>query len=169
VIAIDLNPQRLALAREHGATHIIAAGAAAARPAIAEITAGQMLDVVFDVTGHPTVLAAATGLLRRFGRLVLLGDTPTPTQQALGPGVVSNSLAILGIHGTAHPDAATDFAPWSRPAMYDLFFDYLAQGRMRVADLVTHRYSPLDAPAAYDLLLNRPASALGVILDWTTL
>jgi len=169
VIAVDLNPTRLAWARSHGATHVIAADAASARAAIAEITAGRMLDVVFDVTGHPAVLSAALGLLHRFGRLVLLGDTPVPTQQRLGAGVVSNSLAILGIHGTAHPDASSDFAPWSRPEMYDLFFDYLAQGRMRVADLVTHRYSPLDAPAAYDMLLRNPADALGVIFDWTLL
>jgi len=169
VIAVDLNPQRLALARAHGATHAVATDAASARDAVAEITAGRMLDVVFDVTGHPAVLSAAMGLLHRFGRLVLLGDTPTPTQQVLGPGVVSNSLAILGIHGTAHPDAWSELAPWSRPEMLDLFFDYLAQGRMRVADLVTHRYAPPDAPAAYDMLLRDPASALGVILDWTAL
>jgi len=169
VIAVDLNPGRLALARAHGATHAVAADAAAAREPIAEITGSRMLDVVFDVTGHPAVLAAAVGLLHRFGRLVLLGDTPTPTQQVLGPGVLSNSLTILGIHGTAHPDAGSEFAPWSRPEMYDLFFDYLAQGRMRVADLVTQRYSPLDAPAAYDLLLHDPTAALGVILDWEKL
>ncbi len=169
VIAVDLSEARLALALAHGATHAVQADAASARDPIAEITAGRMLDVVFDVTGHPAVLAAAVGLLHRFGRLVLLGDTSTPTQQVLGPGVVSNSLAVLGIHGTAHPDVSSDFAPWSRPEMYDLFFDYLAQGRMRVADLVTHRYSPLDAPAAYDMLLRDRSSALAVILDWTLL
>ena len=141
VLAIDTSPGRLAMARAHGATHTICADAAGARPDVVEITGGRMLDVVFDVTGHPAVLAPALLLLRRLGRLVLLGDTPNPTQQFLGPGVVSNSLTILGIHGTMHPDSWGEFAPWSRSEMYDVFLDYLAQGRMRVGDLITHRFS----------------------------
>jgi len=52
-----------------------------------------------------------SALVRRLGRVVLLGDTPTPTRQNLAPGVVSNSVAILGIHGTTTPDVASDFNP----------------------------------------------------------
>ena len=43
--------------------------------------------------------------------VALLGDTPVPTRQYLGPGVVSNSVAILGIHGYAVPDRTTEFTP----------------------------------------------------------
>ena len=53
--------------------------------------------------------------------------------------------------------------------MFDVFFDFLAQGRMRVADLITHRFSPLEAPTAYDLLEHERTAALGVILDWSRL
>jgi 2-desacetyl-2-hydroxyethyl bacteriochlorophyllide A dehydrogenase len=166
VIAIDSAPGRLELARAHGATHTVCAGAAEALDAVSSITDGRMLDVVFDVTGNPAVLSPALLLLRRLGRLVLLGDTPMPTQQVLGPGVVSNSLTILGIHGTMHPEAWSEFAPWTRPEMYDLFFDFLAQGRMSVAGLITHRFPITEAPAAYDLLVHDRTSALGVVLNW---
>ncbi len=171
IIAIDTAPSRLALAGSHGATHCICAPAAESPSRVADLTGGRMLDVVYDVTGHPATLAPALLLLRRLGRLVLLGDTPHPTAQYLGPGVVSNSLTILGIHGTAHPETASDFAPWSRPEMYDLFTEFLAQGRMEVADLITHHFRADEAPAAYDLLLQDRASAggpsaLGVVLDW---
>ena len=47
-----------------------------------------MADVVFDITGHPAVLAPASLLLRKLGRLVLLGDSPTPSLQNLGPRIV---------------------------------------------------------------------------------
>lgn len=166
VIAIDPLPGRLELAKAHGATHTLALDAAGARPEIEKITNGRMLDVVFDITGHPAVLAPAIQLLRRLGRVVLLGDSPTPSQQHLGPGVVSNSIAILGVHGTASPEQATDFSPWSAPEMAALFFDYLRQGRMRVADLITHRYSPLDAPQVYANLRQDRSAAMGVIFDW---
>jgi 2-desacetyl-2-hydroxyethyl bacteriochlorophyllide A dehydrogenase len=169
IIAIDPAQTRLAVAKAHGATHILPLDVAGARSEIEQITAGRMLDVVFDITGHPPVLALAIQLLRQFGRLVLLGDSPTPTQQHLGPGVVRNSISILGIHAAARPDQASDFNPWSAQEMAALFFDYLLQGRMRVSDLVTHRHSPHDAPQVYEGLRRDRSAAIGVIFDWSLL
>jgi 2-desacetyl-2-hydroxyethyl bacteriochlorophyllide A dehydrogenase len=169
IIAIDPIESRLEVARTHGATHTLALDVKAARAAIAELTGGKMLDVIFDITGHPAVLAPAIGLLRRLGRVILLGDTPTPTEQRLGPGVVSNSIAILGIHGTMSPAHASEFNPWTTAEMTALFFDYLSQGRMRVADLITHRYAPAAAPDLYRGLLEDRSSALGIIFDWSLL
>jgi threonine dehydrogenase-like Zn-dependent dehydrogenase len=53
--------------------------------------------------------------------------------------------------------------------MVSLFFDYLSQGRMRVADLVTHRVSPLEAPQVYEMLRRDRSAAIGVIFDWSLL
>ena len=125
-----------------------------------------MLDVIYDITGHPAVLAGCIPLLRRLGRVILLGDCPTPSQQTLAPGVVSNSLAILGIHGTMSPAQTTDFTPWSQREITSLYFDYLLQGRMKVSDLVTHRWSPMDAPAVYAGLVADRSRAIGMIFDW---
>jgi len=169
IIVIDPVESRLALAKKHGATHALQINVNDAVEPVRHITKDWMLDVVFDVTGHPAALAPCVQLLRRFGRLVLLGDTPTPNQQYLGPGVVFKSIAILGIHGYAVPDATTEFTPWTVETMSGVFFDYLMRGKMNVADLVTHRCSPLEAPQVYlDLLKNR-GSAVGVILDWSLL
>ena len=169
IIAIDLVQNRLEVAKAHGATHALALDVKSARKKIVKITESKMLDVVFDVTGHPAVLAPSIQLLRRLGRVILLGDTPTPSQQCLGPGVVSDSIAILGIHGTMSPAQASEFNPWSREEMTALFFDYLTQGRMCVSDLITHRYSPLDAPQVYAGLLQDRSTAIGVVFDWNLL
>jgi 2-desacetyl-2-hydroxyethyl bacteriochlorophyllide A dehydrogenase len=167
IVAVDLAANRLEAARAHGATHILVGDANSTRPEIEQITHGKLLDVAFDVTGNPAVLSAAVQLVRRLGRVVLLGDTPNPSQQYLGPGVLSNSIAILGIHGTAHPSESTDFAPWSRVEMTDLFFDYLVQKRMRVDDLITRSVSPLKAPEVYDQMVTDRSGMLGVVFDWT--
>ena len=37
---------------------------------------------------------------------------------------------------------------------------------MRVGDLVTHRFRPEDAAAAYELLTRDRASAMGVVFEW---
>jgi 2-desacetyl-2-hydroxyethyl bacteriochlorophyllide A dehydrogenase len=166
IVAIDTSATRLQLAAAHGATHTLQLGVAEARAGVAEITGGGMLDAVFDVTGHPAVLAPAVGLLRRMGRVVLLGDTVTPSLQYLGPGVVSNSISVLGIHGSAHPEHASEFAPWSRREMAALFYDFLLQGRMCVSGLETHRHAPKEAPEVYAGLARDRSAAMGVLFDW---
>jgi 2-desacetyl-2-hydroxyethyl bacteriochlorophyllide A dehydrogenase len=167
IVAIDPAADRLEMARAHGATDTLALGVGDARPVIQELTHGALLDVVYDVTGHPAVLAVCVPLLHKLGRLILLGDTPTPAEQRLGPSVVGNSIAILGIHGTMWADFPSPYNPWTRPAMIELFFDYLLQGRMRVADLVTHRMSPHDAPGLYARLLADRSFATGIVFDWS--
>ena len=167
IVAIDLVPSRVKVAEAHGATHTLALDVKDTREEMAKITQGRMLDVVFDVTGNPAVLAPSIQLLRRLGRVVLLGDTPTPSQQCLGPGVVSDSIAILGIHGTMSPAQASEFNLWTHEEMIALFFDYLMQGRMRVSDLITHRHSPLDAPQVYAGLLQDRSAVVGVVFDWS--
>ncbi len=128
-----------------------------------------MLDIVYDVTGNPAVLAAATQLVRPLGRVILLGDTPTPSLQQIGPRVVADSISIMGIHGTMHPAQVSAYAPWTFRAMADLFFTYLIQGRMRVSDLVTMRCDPREAPALYGQLLADRQSIGGVLFDWSVL
>lgn len=169
IMVIDPVVSRLELAKQHGATHTLQMNAQEAAEPVRELTGGWMADVCFDVTGHPAVLAPAIRLVRRLGRVVLLGDTPRPTQQFLGPGALSNSVAILGIHGYQVPDKTSEYAPWSVETMTSLFFDYLLSGRMKVSDLVTNRYSPLQAPEVYQGLVNNRAQDVGVIFDWSKL
>lgn len=166
IVAIDLVQSRLDMAQAHGATHTLALDVKDARPAIEGITGGKMLDVVYDITGHPAVLGPCVQLVRKLGRVVLLGDCPTPSQQCLGPGVVRNSIAILGIHATMTPTHASEFNLWTRREAIMLYFDYLMQGRMNVSNLITDRYSPVDAPEAYAELVRDRSAHIGVILDW---
>jgi hypothetical protein len=38
---------------------------------------------------------------------------------------------------------------------------------MRVADLVTQRFSPRDAPQVYEMLRLDRSGAMGIVLDWS--
>jgi 2-desacetyl-2-hydroxyethyl bacteriochlorophyllide A dehydrogenase len=169
VICIDPVQSRLDLALANGATHALNCDARDARTAISEITAGEMLDIVFDITGHPAVLAPAAALVRRLGKVILLGDTTTPSKQYLGPSVLSNSISILGAHVSLAPQAANEFNTWTKPNMTALFFDYIKQSRMRIDQLITNRYSPMEAQKIYGRLLCGSAESIGVIFDWSLL
>jgi 2-desacetyl-2-hydroxyethyl bacteriochlorophyllide A dehydrogenase len=169
VIAIDTSPRRLEMAQAHGATHVLPIGVEEAAARVLEITGGHGAEVVFDVTGHAPVFAHALGLLRRFGRLVVLGDTGNPGAQFLTSDVIGKDLQIMGAHDTNPPGESDDFHRWSRREMIALFFKLIERGQMRVDDLITHTYSPMDAPQAYEMLQTERASAMGVLLDFRQL
>ncbi|HEU4754199.1 MAG TPA: zinc-binding dehydrogenase, partial [Armatimonadota bacterium] len=102
VIGIDPVPQRL----ERAARWLTAAlpvPVDQARDAVRDRTEGRGADVVYDVTGHPAVLPAALALPRRFGKLVLLGDAGTPSEQRLTSDLLTRGLRIIGTHYNNQP------------------------------------------------------------------
>lgn len=169
VIAIDPLPRRLELAAAHGATRTLGVPVADAVDAVKEATDGRGADVVYDVTGHAGVFAGALRLPRRFGKVILLGDTGTPSEQRLTPDVVTRGLRIIGAHDNNPPPEGTDHLWWSHRNMARLFFTYLERGQMRVGDLVTHRYSPAEARRCYEGLAADRSAAMGVLFDWAAL
>ncbi|RBQ18910.1 chlorophyll synthesis pathway protein BchC [Spongiactinospora rosea] len=168
VVAIDPDARRLDLALAGGATDVLAMPASEARPALAALTGGAMADVVFEVTGGTAVLARAVRLARPLGRVVLLGDTPTPSRQMLGPGVVSDSLTILGAHaGIVSDDPSA--GPLNRDAVTELYFRRLASGAFRTAAMIAARVSPLEAVRTYEGLSGGGAPAGAICFDWRAL
>jgi threonine dehydrogenase-like Zn-dependent dehydrogenase len=167
IIAIDPDPGRLSLAAEGGATVTIGAPADAAEEAIRAATGGGLLDVVFDITGHPAAFAAASTLVRPLGRLVLLGDSPQPSQQRLGPRIVADAISIIGVHANTAATHQTPLDRWTAAEMTALFFDYVRDGRMSIGSLISHRVSPLDAPQLYAALTADRSQYMGVLFDWS--
>lgn len=169
LLAIDMNPYRLKFAKRNGASHIFEGKSSDARAMVQEMTGGRKLDVVYDITGLPQTLSTVTPLVHRGGRVVLLGDNTQPSLQNLGPNVLSDSLNILGIHGSMCPDQTSDFARWSWREMARLFFDLILDGRMNVKDMNTDIFSPEEAEKVYLWLQNDRPDTFGVLFDWRKL
>jgi len=169
IIVVDPAELRLKMAKEHGATTVIAKKIQDAREEVLALTDGKGAEVVYDITGIASVFAPALTLLRRFGKLILLGDTGEPSQQFLTGDVITKGLRIIGTHASNPPEVSTDHTPWTQEEMFRLFFTYVARGDMRVNDLITHRFSPHEAPQAYHMLRHDRSSAMGVVFDWTGL
>lgn len=167
IIGIDVAPRRLDMAQAHGATTVLNMGVEQAREEVLGLTGGAGADVVYDVTGAAPVFSQALQLLRRKGRMVLLGDTGAPEKQHLTKDVILNGLSIVAAHDMHGEFPESDSAYWNNMRQGELFLNFLQRGEMRVQDLITHRYSPLDAPEAYRMLRQERATAMGVIFDWT--
>jgi alcohol dehydrogenase len=110
VIACDLSPDRLDLARRFGATHA-AAPDDLARVAL-ECTGGYGVDTALEMTGAAEAFEAVLPLLRPGGGVVLVGAVFPTRPVAIAPEqVVRRCLTLRGIHNyaPAHLQAALDF------------------------------------------------------------
>ena len=77
VIAVDLDPSKLELAREFGATHVVDASAEDPVEAVRALTGGNGADVCIEAVGNPKVMEQAFFARDLAGTLVQVG-VPTP-------------------------------------------------------------------------------------------
>ncbi|MFD7989447.1 zinc-binding alcohol dehydrogenase [Kitasatospora indigofera] len=166
VIAVDPAQERVNLALAGGAHTGLALTAEVAAEEIRRRTGGAGADVVYDVTGAAAVFAAAQRAVRKYGRLVLLGDTGTPSAQSLTPELINNGLTVVGAHDMHGEFPADERSPWNNQRMGELFFGYLERGAMSTDALVSHRFPAEQAEAAYRLVRQRPAGLTGLLFDW---
>ena len=98
VVAVDLSPSALALARSLGAEAVVAGGDTAS--AVKEITGGGA-HVSLDCVGLPSTCAASVSSLRKRGIHVQVGLMPP--EQGVPPiamhEVIAGELRIVGTHG----------------------------------------------------------------------
>jgi Zn-dependent alcohol dehydrogenase len=132
VVAIDLVPAKLDLARALGATHAVDA-AEDVEAAVEELTGGRGLDHVVVTAGSARAIERAVPLAARGGTVVVVGMAPGSTV-ALDPDRIADlGLRILGSKvGSARPRVDV-------PRLAGL---YLA-GRLRLDELVSGRF-PLE-------------------------
>ncbi len=148
VIAVDVAPPALALARELGAAHVVDATADHDPAATIRDHTGGGAVVSVDALGSPATAAASVRSLRRRGRHVqagLLLDGPTPLPMDV---VVAQELAIHGTHGMA----AADYPP---------LLALVADGTLQPGRLVSTVIGLDDAPAALTAM-DRPPTGPGM-------
>ncbi len=135
VVAVDRNPEALALASSLGAEHTLLADGTDVPAAVAELTGGGS-HVSVDAVGSEQTCADAILGLRRRGRHVQVGLLPPVEGHPRVPmaRVIGWELDVLGSHGMA----AADY-----PAMMEL----IGTGALR-PQLLVERTVGLEAAAA---------------------
>lgn len=104
IIAVDINSNRLELAKEFGATHTVNADKVDSVEAVREIT-GEGAEFTLECVGNPSVLRQAVDALPRCGICGLLGVVPPGTEVGLDMDAIMNGRTVRGIiEGDAIPD-----------------------------------------------------------------
>lgn len=160
VVVVGRSRFRLGVAAAHGAGCVLDASATNPIDEVRALTKAKGADLVFDATGNPEVFAEALRMARRFGTVILVGDAARPERQHLVSELLKNGLCVQGVH-------FDHGSPSEHAELASRFFTLLAAGDIRVGDLTTHRFSPIDAPAAYDKVTSKDDDFLGILFDWT--
>jgi aryl-alcohol dehydrogenase len=101
IVAVDVNPKRLELARELGASHVLNPRGADLRDALAAfVPAG--LDFVLEITALPEMLKTAVDVLAPLGVAALIGGAPQGTE---APIDMSNLLFGRTVRGIVQGDS----------------------------------------------------------------
>jgi len=96
IIAVDINDDRLTLAKEFGATHAINSAKTDPVAEVVGIT-GRGLDYSLDCTGVPVVLRSAFDSLATGGVCGLIGAAPAGAEVGLTMQSVLNGRTLMGI------------------------------------------------------------------------
>ena len=99
IFAIEPNHKRLDIAVEMGADHIINPRDVDPVQKILEVTGGLGVDVVLEMSGHPTAIRQGFGALRNGGRVSLLGIPSSMVELDLADEVIFKGATVLGISG----------------------------------------------------------------------
>jgi alcohol dehydrogenase len=155
VVAVDVSPRALDLARKFGAAQCLDASAVPDPAAAVRDLTGGGAHLSLDALGSPATCAASVNGLRRRGRHVQVGLLPSPTGTTPVPmaRAIALELELLGSHG---------MAAHGYPPMLEL----VRSGVLR-PDLLVTSTIPLDeAPTALAAMGTAPPAGATVIEPW---
>jgi S-(hydroxymethyl)glutathione dehydrogenase/alcohol dehydrogenase len=139
IVAVDVVPEKLELARKLGATHVVDASKGDPVAAIKDLTHGGA-DYTFEAVGNVKVIRQALDALGAGGALTIVGVPKLGTSAEFVVHALYQNKAILGCrYGTARP--RRDF-----PMLADLYLG----GRLKIDELITRRYALDDVGTAID-------------------
>jgi S-(hydroxymethyl)glutathione dehydrogenase/alcohol dehydrogenase len=153
IIACDLLDNKLAYARQFGATHTINARHEDVLKRVQELTAGFGADYAFDAIGGEQTAALVVDAIAAAGHAVLVGIPAFSARAAISPSaMVYGEKKLTGTYyGSIRP--AIDFA-----VLADLDMD----GRIDLETLISRTYAFDDINEGFRLLLSGTV-ARGVI------
>jgi predicted dehydrogenase/NADPH:quinone reductase-like Zn-dependent oxidoreductase len=175
VLAIDSVPERLALASQFGAEIVDLSKGQDPVAVAQQFARGRGVDAVIltasTKSSEPVHQAAL--MCRKRGRIVLVGVTGLELSRAdffekeltfqvscsYGPGRYDATYEEKGI------DYPVGFVRWTEQRNFEAVLDMMADGRLDVRPLISHRFDITDAQQAYELV-GGSAPSMGILLRY---
>jgi S-(hydroxymethyl)glutathione dehydrogenase/alcohol dehydrogenase len=143
VIAVDIVDSKLDRARVFGATDVINARGREPGDAILELTRGRGADVAIESAGQRISMEQAFASVRTGGGLaILVGNLPSGQSISIDPFQLICGKRIVGSWG-GETNPGRDIP---------LYADMFVEGKLKLAELVSHRFRLDDINAALNAL-----------------
>ncbi len=175
VLGIDLDPAKLEMARRFGAEVVDVSAGQDPVAAAQAFSRGRGMDavVITASTKSNEPVHQAALMCRKRGRIVLVGVTGLELSRAdfyekelsfqvscsYGPGRYDPSYEERG------NDYPVGFVRWTEQRNFEAVLDMMADGRLDVKPLVSHRFLIDEAERAYELV-GGSAPSLGILLEY---
>ena len=156
VIATAGGPDKLEIARAHGADHLIDYKTEDIRARVKALTGGRGADVVFDPVGGEVFLASLRAVAWG-ARLLVIGFAAGKVPEIPANILLVKNLAVFGLYWGAYRQKAPELLR----SQFETLTGWYAEGRLK--PLVSHRLDLAEAGRALDLLLTRKATGKVVL------
>jgi threonine 3-dehydrogenase len=148
VFAIEVNEHRARIARAMQADYVLNPAREDVTGLVMEKTGGLGVDVVLEMAGHPDSIRTAFDIVRRGGRISLLGLTSKPISLNFSEDIIFKGITIQGINGRR---------------MYQTWYQMTAllkSGKLNLHPVITDRISMTDFGKAMERLKTGEASKI---------
>ncbi len=148
VFAIEVNDYRRRIARQMKADYVLDPATQDVKRIVYDITGGLGADVVLEMAGHPDAIRTAFDIVRRGGRISLLGLTSKPISLNFSEDIIFKGITIQGINGRR---------------MYQTWYQMqalLKAGKLDLHPVITDRLSMKDFSKGMDRLRTGEASKI---------
>lgn len=154
VFVADMDKKRLALAKELGATDVIAVGEQDLKTRLCELLGSEKeIDVFYDCVGEKgIVFNNILSLARRGSKIVIIGVLQKEYNIPLLPDFVQHELSLSG---------TTMYVPQDYVEMIDL----MGKKIIKTDGMVSQHISLEEVPKMLDDIVNRRVSTFKVMID----
>lgn len=140
VIAIDKNEYRLALAKQMGATRTVSIEEEDPLKIVSALTSGEGVDLVCEMSGHPSAIAQGLAMAANGGRFHILSLPEHPVTIDLTNKVVFKGLTIQGITGRKM------FSTWRQVSQL------LSSNVLDLLPVITHQFPLEEFEKGFELM-----------------
>ena len=148
VFAIEVNEHRRKIAAKMKADLVLDPSSQNVQKEILEHTSGLGVDVVLEMAGHPQSIRTAFDVVRRGGRISLLGLTSKPISLNFSEDIIFKGITVQGINGRR---------------MYQTWYQMTAllkAGKLDLHPVITDRIAMKDFSNAMERLKTGEASKI---------
>ncbi|MBR6139491.1 MAG: zinc-binding alcohol dehydrogenase family protein [Prevotella sp.] len=153
VVAADIDDEKLALARQMGASYTINTLTEDAHQRLMEMTSGFGPDVVIEAVGNPHTYQMAVDEVAFTGRVICIGYAKSEVSFQT-KFFVQKELDIRGSRN-------------AQPSDFRAVIHYLEKGQCPVDALISSVVKPEDAPEAMSQWAENPGKVFRILVDFT--